>query len=238
MRSEHAVRQALRRVSRKDKAAILARFFKTGKGEYAEGDRFLGITVPQIRSLVRQYDALSVQEILTFLHSSFHEERLFALLVLVRQYERGDIKTRNKIYRLYLDNTRFINNWDLVDLSAHHIVGAHLEKKERKILDRLARSESLWERRIAMIATFYFTNQGDASPALAIAEKLIDDKQDLIHKAVGWMLREVGKRCSLQEEKMFLERYAKTMPRTALRYALERMNAREKKYFMERKKYA
>lgn len=232
------IRKALRGVASPEKAEILSRFFKTGRGEYAEGDRFLGVSVPQTRAIARQYKNLALEIVLKILHSPFHEERLLALLILVEQYRTGTKQEKEKIYRVYLEHISAINNWDLVDLSAQHIVGAHLEGKSPALLFRLAKSEVVWERRIAMIATFYAIYQGNPDPALAVAEKLVYDSHDLIHKAVGWMLREVGKRCSIEREKEFLERYAATMPRTALRYAIERMSAEDKKYFLEKKYHA
>jgi 3-methyladenine DNA glycosylase AlkD len=226
------IRKELRQAARKEKATVLGRFFKTGKGEYAEGDRFLGVVVPDTRVVAKRHLGLSLVDTVELLHSPIHEERLCALLVMVAQYERGDVKMRKAIYRVYLANTRYINNWDLVDLSAPRIVGAHLAGRSKRTLHVLARSSSLWERRIAMIATFYDISHGDPEAALDIAERLVYDDHDLIHKAVGWMLREVGKRCSLDAERSFLDRYAATMPRTALRYAIERMSPAEKRHYI------
>jgi 3-methyladenine DNA glycosylase AlkD len=232
------IRKELRQAARKDKAVVLGRFFKTGKGEYAEGDRFLGVMVPDTRVVAKRHQELPLADAVALLHSPIHEERLCALLIMVAQYGRGDVKTREAIYRAYLDNTASINNWDLVDLTAPNIVGAHLAGRSKQTLRSLTKSKSLWKRRIAMIATFYDIYRGDPEAALDIAERLVYDDHDLIHKAVGWMLREVGKRCSLEAERSFLDRYAATMPRTALRYAIERMSKAEKKCYMEMKSHA
>jgi 3-methyladenine DNA glycosylase AlkD len=214
------VRKSLRKVASPERAKINEWFFKTGPGEYGEGDRFLGVTVPALRKVAREYQDLPPKDIITILKSPWHEERLFALLMLVHQHARGDDHTRRFIHRIYLSNTRSINNWDLVDLSAAQIVGSHLERANRGVLKRLARSRSLWERRIAMIATYHYIKQGDFKDALAIAGLLLDDTHDLIHKAVGWMLREVGKR-NRRVEEVFLRKHAHRMPRTMLRYAIE-----------------
>ncbi len=214
------------------KAKILAGFFKTGKGQYGEGDKFLGITVPQTRALVKKYWQMPMAETLELLQSQFHEERLFALLVLVQKYEKGDQKMREKIFKLYLKNTKQINSWDLVDLTADRIVGNYLADKSKEILFKLAGSKSLWERRIAILATFYEIKNGRSEMTLALAEKLLSDKEDLMHKAVGWMLREVGKRCSQAEEEIFLKKYVKRMPRTMLRYAIERFEEEKRQGYL------
>ena len=215
------VRRAIRNVASPERAKINTWFFKTAPGEYGEGDRFLGVTVPALRKLAREYQSLSLKDIVGLIRSPWHEERMLALLIIVRQYERADERTRHKIHQLYLRNTRWINNWDLVDCSAAQIVGAHLEGSDREHLQRLARSHSLWERRIAMIATYSYIKRGEFKEALAIAELLLDDTHDLIHKAVGWMLREVGNRDRRAEER-FLQKYGRRMPRTMLRYAIEK----------------
>jgi len=216
------ISRQLARLGSPAKARFLAGFFKTGLGQYAEGDRFWGVTVPQVRALAREHAGLSLAATARVLRSPMHEERLLALLILIRKFEEGDAGEREKIYKLYLANTRYINNWDLVDLSAPQIVGGFLLDKPTDTLRKLARSSSLWERRIAIIATFAFIKQGDSRQALAIAAILLTDKHDLIHKAVGWMLREVGKRCSQAEEEAFLRKHYNRMPRTMLRYAIER----------------
>ena len=206
------------------------RYFKTGPGEYGEGDIFLGITVPEIRKLAKEYPDLSLAETIQLLQSTIHEERLLALLLLVRAYAKADARTKKHIYDLYLENTHYINNWDLVDASAMHIVGAFLMDKSKKILHNLARSNNLWERRIAVMATFHFIKQDAFVESLAIARKLLTDEEDLIHKAVGWMLREIGKR-SIQIEERFLKEHYKKMPRTMLRYAIERFpEAKRQRY--------
>ena len=216
------IRKELRNLANPEKAKILMGFFKTGKGQYGEGDKFLGITVPQTRLVAKKHAQLPLAEVLQLLQSAFHEERLAALLILVLQYQQGDEKQKKKIFDAYLKNTQWINNWDLVDLTADRIVGAYLANKPKDLLFKLAKSKMLWERRIAMLATFHEIKIGRSEIALAIAEKLLLDQEDLMHKAVGWMLREVGKRCSQQAEEKFLQKYAKLMSRTTLRYAIER----------------
>ncbi len=216
-----SVRRDLRAASSARRAAVNRWFFKTGPGDYGEGDRFLGIAVPDLRRVARTYADLPRNDVLRLLRSKWHEERLLALLVLVQQYARADERGRRALHRLYLGNTRWINSWDLVDASAAQIVGAHLEQGERILLRRLARSKSVWERRIAMIATSHYIRNGDFADAFAIAEMLVKDEHDLIQKAVGWMLREIGNR-DRQAEERFLRRHARTMPRTMLRYAIEK----------------
>jgi len=216
-----SISAVLRDLGDADIAQHSQRFFKTGKGEYGEGDRFLGIRVPVLRQHVRQYRDVSPGEVLKLLASEFHEERLFALLLLVDKFQRGTDSERSWINTQYLANTRYINNWDLVDSSADKIVGACLQQRSRKPLYKLAKSNSLWERRIAIMATFHFIRQDDFRDALALCELLLGDEQDLIHKAAGWMLRETGKR-NITAEKDFLDRFYTTMPRTMLRYAIER----------------
>lgn len=208
------------------------RFFKTGKGEYGEGDRFLGIRVPTLRRHIRQFRGVAPEELLKLLASKFHEERLFALLLLVGRFRRGTDEEREWIYRQYLANTRYINNWDLVDSSAGKIVGAYLEPRSRRPLYKLAGSESLWERRIAIIATSHFIGRDDFDDALAICERLLKDEEDLIHKATGWMLREIGKR-DLEAEKAFLDRYCSMMPRTMLRYAIEHLPPADRAVYLK-----
>lgn len=215
------------------KAKDLQGFFKTGKGEYGEGDIFYGITVPQSRKLVRKYKNIPLFEASELFKSKIHEERLIALLILVEQFKKGDEKIKKRIYKLYLKNTKYINNWDLVDLSAHKIVGEYLKNSDRKILYKLARSKSLWERRISIISTFAFINNKESKETLKIAKILINDKHDLIHKAVGWALREVGKRVSLEDEYKFLDKYVSQMPRTMLRYAIERFDEKKRQKYLQ-----
>ena len=226
-----AVRRDLRKLASAKRAASHRWFFKTGPGEYGEGDRFLGVTVPQLRVLARTHADLPLPRVVRLLQSPWHEERLLALLILVDQYARADEPARDAIHRAYLRNTTSINNWDLVDSSAAQIVGAHLETRDRRLLRRLARSKSVWERRIAMIATYHYIRQGDFTDALAIAALLRRDGHDLIHKAAGWMLREIGKRDRRVEER-FLRKHAGTMPRTMLRYAIEKFPARLRQEYM------
>ncbi len=215
-----------------EKAKILQRFFKTGPGQYGEGDAFAGITVPVIRKLVRKYRDIPLGDTVKLLQSPVHEERLLALFILVEKCRRGDDATRKRIYNLYRKNTRFINNWDLVDLSAEHIVGAYLDGTDRAPLYLLARSKSLWERRMAILATFHDIKRGIPDHTLALADVLLEDRHDLIHKAVGWMLREVGKRCSPDTLREFLRTRYRSMPRTMLRYAIERFPADERAAYL------
>jgi 3-methyladenine DNA glycosylase AlkD len=216
------VESVLGRLADPERKGLLQRFFKTGAGQYGEGDRFQGITVPQIRAVARRCADLPRSQIIRILRSPIHEQRLLALLLMVRQVERGEEADRKAIYRLYLANTSFINNWDLVDVSAPHIVGGWLAERSRAPLRKLARSKSVWERRIAVMATLRFIQQGESADALDICRLLLEDRHDLIHKATGWMLREVGKRASLAAEEGFLREHCRTMPRTMLRYAIER----------------
>ncbi|PKN66750.1 MAG: DNA alkylation repair protein [Deltaproteobacteria bacterium HGW-Deltaproteobacteria-12] len=205
----------------RQRALATQRFFKTGLGEYGEGDIFVGLTVPEVRKLAKEYRSLPLIETKQLLQSPIHEARLLALFILISAYKQGDPVRQEQIYHLYLENTRFINNWDLVDASAHHIVGAYLKDRRKAPLHALAASQLLWERRIAIIATFHYIQQGEFAQTLQIAKLLLRDQEDLIHKAVGWMLRETGKRNQQVEEK-FLQKHYKTMPRTMLRYAIER----------------
>lgn len=228
-----ALKKSLKKVSNAKDAIFLQRFFKTGKGEYAQGDVFIGVRVPQTRLVVKEFRELPLKEVEELLHSKIHEERLCALLILVAQFKNGDEAQQKKIYDLYLRSTQYINNWDLVDSSADPIVGGYLFKRDKSILVTLAHSKLLWERRIAMIATFYFIKQGQSSDAFKIAEMLLSDEHDLMHKAVGWMLREVGKRCSRDELKIFLKKYYQTMPRTALRYAIEHFPKSERLKYLQ-----
>ena len=207
------------------------RFFKTGKGEYGEGDIFLGIRVPLLRKLVKKYRGISITEVRKLLHSKFHEERLLAVLMLVQLFKSGDESVQKQVYDLYLENTEFINNWDIVDISASNIVGAHLYEKDKAPLYDLVQSKNLWERRISIIATLYFIRKNEFDDTLKIAEIMLNDKEDLIHKAVGWMLREVGNReISIEEE--FLQEHYKKMPRTMLRYAIEKFPETTRKMYL------
>lgn len=225
-----AIRERLQKLGDKNQAENSARYFKTGPGEYGEGDIFRGIRVPQIRKLAKEYRDIPLSAIETLLGSPIHEERLLALLILVLLFPKGDAAAQKEIYELYLRNTQFINNWDLVDASAQHIVGPFLAARSKKPLYRLATSTHIWERRIAVMATFHFIRQKEFMETLRIADMLITDTEDLIHKAVGWMLREVGKR-DLQTEEEFLKSRYKKMPRTMLRYAIEKFpTAKRQRY--------
>lgn len=227
------ISKKLRALADSEQASQLQRFFKTAPGQYGAGDRFLGIRVPQLREEAKNFTALPPGEIGKLLSSGYHEERLCALLILVRQFSKGGPGERQAIYEFYLQNTRFINNWDLVDLSAPLIVGAWLAGGDRRILYRLAGSQSLWERRIAMISTFAFIKRGQCGDALAIAELLLADREDLISKAAGWMLREVGKR-DPAALRAFLDRHGLRMPRTMLRYAIEKFPEEERQNYLRR----
>jgi len=196
-------------------------YFKTGPGQYGHGDQFLGLNVPDLRKVAREFRSLSLSDVRALLKSRWHEERLLALLILVDQYARAGAKQQNVIYKMYMASTQSINNWDLVDLSAPRIVGPHLERRSRAPLYRLSKSKNVWRRRIAIMATFHFIRLDEFDDSFVLAEALLDDPHDLIHKAAGWMLREIGKRDQTAEE-AFLKKFAPKMPRTMLRYAIER----------------
>jgi 3-methyladenine DNA glycosylase AlkD len=230
----NALRRELALLANPEKAEVLRRFFKTGPGQYGEGDVFLGVIVPLSRKMARKYAELPFEGILTLLRSKIHEERLIALLILIRQFKRSDEEKKERIFRLYLEHTTLINNWDLVDLSADKIVGAYLNGRPKNILYKLARSESLWERRISIIATFHFIKQGKCEDTIAVASLLLRDREDLIHKAVGWMLREVGKRCSEEVEEAFLREHRSEMPSTMLRYAIERFSPEKRQLYLQK----
>jgi 3-methyladenine DNA glycosylase AlkD len=213
------------------KAAHAQGFFKTGPGEYGEGDKFLGIRVPDARQVAKRWRELAPREVLKLLRSPWHEARLVALFLLADQYKRGDDKRKVQIFKDYLANVRYVNNWDLVDSSAHLIVGPHLQERERKLLDKLVVSELLWERRIAVLATLHFIRQDDFADILRLAKKLLRDEHDLMHKAVGWMLREVEKRDRATAE-AFLKQHYQQMPRTMLRYAIERLPEKQRQAYL------
>jgi 3-methyladenine DNA glycosylase AlkD len=213
------------------KAKHLAGFFKTGKGEYGEGDIFLGIQVPLQRKIALKYKDASLKDIQKLLKSKFHEYRLVALLILVEKCRKpADTK---EIVDIYLKNTKHINNWDLVDLSAPKILGEYLLRKDRKILYKLAKSKLLWEKRIAVLSTFAFIRNMEFKDTINLSEILLNDQHDLMHKAVGWMLREVGKR-NINTEEVFLKKYYKKMPRTMLRYAIEKFPPSKKQFYMKK----
>jgi 3-methyladenine DNA glycosylase AlkD len=212
---------ALAKIATPERAESSAWFFKTGPGEYAEGDRFIGVRVPDLRRAALQHREMELDGIAELLTSAIHEHRLAALEILVAQFEKGDVNERKEIFRFYLAHIAGINNWDLVDASAPYIIGAHLRSGSRRLLDRLAKSNNVWERRIAIVATFAFLKQGEVETTLRIAEMLLADKHPLLHKAVGWALRESGK---VSEEALlqFLHEHYSRLPRTTLRYAIER----------------
>jgi 3-methyladenine DNA glycosylase AlkD len=215
------IRAELEALADPERARHAQRYFKTGPGEYAQGDVFLGIRVPLIRKLVRQHKNAELDVALQLLQGGKHEERLCALLLMVQMFERGDQAIQSEVYQAYLANTEHIDNWDLVDSSAHKILGAYVFARDRNVLYQLVASSDLWERRIAIVATAYCIARSDFQDTLELADLLLDDKQDLIHKAVGWMLREVGKK-DFEVEHQFLRSRYKSMPRTMLRYAIER----------------
>jgi hypothetical protein len=230
--SAKAVHAAFLAAANPAKAKLLMGFFKTGPGEYGEGDRFLGLTVPQTRALAKRFRGLPHAGIETLLRSPFHEERPCALVLWDLRWKKAGEAERARIVASYLKLRAHINNWDLVDVSAPRILGLWLRDKDRSLLYRYARSKSLWDRRIAMLSCFAFIYEGDSKDALAIAEILVADKEDLMHKAVGWMLRELGKRVDVEDLRGFLRRHAATMPRTMLRYAIERLPEAERRRWM------
>jgi len=233
----HKLTKELTKAANQKQAANLQRFFKTGPGEYGVGDIFLGIKVPQQRQIAKKYPNLSQAEINQLLASKIHEFRLVGLLILIEQYQRAATSpAKEKIVKFYLKNSRRINNWDLVDLSVYKILGDWLliKKEAGKILDRLASSDNLWERRMAMIATYAFIKAGRSEETIKIAKKLLADSEDLMHKAVGWMLREVGRRVSREILLKFLDKYARQMSRTTLRYALEHLPENQRQSYLRK----
>jgi 3-methyladenine DNA glycosylase AlkD len=226
-----AISRRLRSLANPGSVAILQSFFKTGPGQYGEGDRFIGVKVPALRALGRECRGTALDEMLKLLRSQIHEERALSLLMLVDAFKAGDQPSQRRIYQLYLANTAFINNWDLVDCSAGQIVGAWLRGRSSTPLTRLARSNWLWDRRIAIIATFDGIRRDDFAETFRIADLLLRDEHDLIHKAVGWLLREVGKRDGTAEREFLKARY-RTMPRTMLRYAIERFPEAERRRYL------
>jgi 3-methyladenine DNA glycosylase AlkD len=223
-----ALRRELKAAGTPERATGASRYFKTGKGQYGEGDIFLGVTVPVLRAIVKKYKTLPLADVEKLLSIGEHEVRSAALLILVAQYEKGDEAQRKQILKMYLRNTQYINNWDLVDCSCREIVGGHLKTGSRTLLTRLAKSKSMWERRIAMISTMALVQDGDFDDALRVAELLLDDTHDLIHKAIGWVLRVVGDkdRTALLR---FLETHYNRVPRTSLRYAIEHFSLEQRK---------
>jgi len=229
-----AIRKEFKAMANDAIAEHSQRFFKTGKGEYGENDRFLGIRIPLVRQQVKRHRGAPIRAIKAMLKSPWHEERMFGVLSLVDRFKRGDEAQQRDIFDYYLDNIRFVNNWDLVDSSAHWIVGPWLESRSRRRLYRLARSKDLWERRVAIISSYHFIRREDFSDTLALAELLLHDEQDLIHKAVGWMLREVGNR-DRKAEVRFLKKHYRNMPRTMLRYAIEKFPQAQRKAWLQGK---
>jgi 3-methyladenine DNA glycosylase AlkD len=228
------LKKDMKEKSDNERAKNLSRFFKTGRGEYGEGDIFLGITVPNQRNIVKKYwEKINLKETEELLKSKFHEERLTALLILVKKYSKSDEKEKEEIFNFYLSNTKYINNWDLVDLSAPNIIGNFILNKNHDILYKLAKSENLWEKRISIISTATFIRSNQFEDTIKISEILLNEKHDLIHKAVGWMLREIGKRNKSKLEK-FLKKYHKKMPRTMLRYAIEKFPENERKGYLNK----
>ena len=228
------IKKDLQKNKKSSQAKILQRFFKTGPGEYGEGDVFLGLKVQEIRGIAKKHQNLSFSDLKKLLSSRVHEERYVAIIILNYRFQKADIKEKGEIYNFYLKNLSGINNWDLVDSSAHKIIGEYLRlsKASREILYKLSKSNNLWERRISIISTFQFIKNGEFKETLKIAKTLLGDREDLIHKATGWMLREVGKRNLVTEEK-FLKKYYKTMPRTMLRYAIERFPEKKRQDYLK-----
>jgi len=218
-------------LSDKEKAQNYQRFFKMEKGEYGEGDIFIGVTVPVQRKMAKKYSNLSIPKIQELIKSKIHEHRLIALFILIDKYKKANEHEKENIFNLYLENTKHINNWDLVDSSAHYIIGDFLFEKDKKVLYELANSKNLWEKRIAIISTFHFIKKEEFEDALAISEILLEDKHDLIHKAVGWMLREIRNR-DLETQEKFLKFHYKKMPRTMLRYAIEKFEEEKRKSYL------
>lgn len=229
------IKKELAAFSSLKKQKVFIRFFKTGKGQYGEGDKFIGITVPEVRKVAEKWHQnVTIDECISILQSKIHEERLCALTMMVYKYERADEVEKKNILDNYFANTKYINNWDLVDLSCYKIVGEYfVAKKDYSKLVELARSEDLWKKRIAIVSTFAFLKNKNPKPTLEIADMLLNDKHDLIHKALGWMLREMGKRIGESVLIKYLDKRARLLPRTALRYAIERLPKTKKQYYLE-----
>lgn len=223
----------LQKQANPEQAKILKRFFKTGKGQYGEGDVFLGIKVPIQRAIAKKYTKISLEQLQELLNTDIHEYRFTSLVILINKYNNSDEQGKKEIYEFYIQNIKNINNWDLVDISCPNIIGDYLLEKDKTILYALAKSAHLWTKRIAIISTLKFIKNNQFEDTLNIAEILLKDKHDLLHKAVGWMLREVGKKNQKAEE-AFLDRYYKQMPRTMLRYSIERFSEEKKKDYMKK----
>jgi 3-methyladenine DNA glycosylase AlkD len=226
------IRKELRKYSSPENAIILQRFFKTGPGEYGEGDIFLGVKVPSIRKTAAAFSGISFTDLKKLIRSPYHEERLLALIILTKQYNKSDETGKEKIIEFYLANRKFVNNWDLVDLSAPYLLGPYFYDKDRKLLYELTAKGDLWEKRIAVLSTFFFIKRMDFSTSFDLITLLIHEKRDLLQKACGWMLREIGKRDPLAEE-VFLEIHYKTMPRTMLRYAIEKFPEQKRQAYLK-----
>ena len=226
------LRAELKKLGDKDKAAFVSRYFKTGKGEYGEGDILLGLTVPVMRKIAKKYLSLPLTEVTKLLKSKIHEERFVALEMMVMKYEKGTMGEKKLVADAYVHNLETVNSWDLVDTSAPYILGDYLLDRSRKILYKLAKSKNIWERRVAIVTTYTFIKAGDFTDTLAIAELLLSDSHDLIHKATGWMLREVGNKSEM-ELKAFLQKHYKAMPRTMLRYAIEKFPPDVRKKYLK-----
>jgi len=225
------LKRELKAEANPEKAKILQRFFKTGPGEYGAGDVFLGVTAPKISKIAKKYHNLGLADVIKLLHSKIHEERATALLIMIGKFQRGTKKEKEEIYKTYLKNAKYVNNWDLVDMSADKIAGDYLFNRPKGILYKLASSKNLWERRIAVMATFNFIKKNEFEETFKIVEILLNDSHDLIHKAVGWMLREIGKR-NLKTEEDFLSKHCRKISRTALRYAIEKFPEKKRKRYL------
>ena len=226
-------REEIRTLANKEMAQHSLRFFKTDKGEYGHGDLFLGVRAPKIRSIAKRHIDISITDMETLIRSKYHEERFLGLIILVNKYAKTkDKKNQNQLYKIYVSSFKYINNWDLVDVTCPHVTGKHLIDKDRTILYKWAKSEDLWTKRIAMVSTFSFIRKNDLEDTFKIAEILLRDEHDLIHKAVGWMLREAGKR-DMKKEETFLKKYYKTMPRTMLRYSIEKFPETKRQKYLK-----
>ena len=226
-------REEIRALANKEIAQHSLRFFKTDKGEYGHGDLFLGVRAPKIRLIAKKHIDISITDMKTLIQSKYHEERFLGLIILVNKYAKTkDKKNRNQLYKIYVSSFKYINNWNLVDVTCPHVTGKHLIDKDRTILYKWAKSEDLWTKRIAMISTFSFIRKNDLEDTFKIAEILLQDKHDLIHKAVGWMLREAGKR-DIKKEEAFLKKHYKTMPRTMLRYSIEKFPETKRQKYLK-----
>lgn len=228
------VRSVIKKSGNASHAKTLQRFFKTGKGEYGEGDVFVGIKVPVLRKIAKEFQDLSFDELGQLIKSNIHEERLVSLFILVNKYKRAEEKLKERIYTFYLKNLNYVNNWDLIDLSAPKIVGEHLLNRDKNILIRYANSSSLWERRVAILSTHTFIKNSYIETTIQLSDILLNDKHDLIHKAVGWMLREAGQ-CDIKTLESYLKKNYKKMPRTMLRYAIEKFPESKRKRYLKGK---